>query len=305
MWPQPADDHLANFYNSDYRYSEHAIELGDSQLDMPVQFPSSVLSFQRFKTFFDCIEKNITAENELRPTANDSFIDYGGYQGLFLYAVNQTYGSDCVVYDHSDSGIEFAKKAFGFQDSVVSQDITSDTFERKFSFVTMLQVLEHLKEPEKVLKHIRQNVIEEDGYLFVEVPNLYGFPLSDPVHVYAYQEKSLQCMLERCGFVVLDIYYDGYPDSGDLFDNEERKVVCLARAGESKSSFPNESPETIIAEMRNRYRRHSYAAIRTLIKDLFKKAYQTSYYLIHVFVLERLFPYNLYNLKKRIKSAFK
>jgi len=88
----------------------------------------------------------------------------------------------------------------------------------RFGFVTMWDVLEHMRDPLQVLRDIR-TCLEPEGLLFISVPNgapnglkllvakaLRSTPGLIPwEHVFYYTRRSLRALLVRSGFEVLQI----------------------------------------------------------------------------------------------------
>jgi hypothetical protein len=307
MSPQPTDEQLALFYNSDYRLSPYAITAENKVVDMPVQFPISTLSFQRFKSFYDIIKTVSHQRPDVIPKATDNVIDYGGYQGMFLYAFHQIFGSDCVVYDYNEKGIDFAKNSFGFSNSLVANNILEDSFDKRFKFVTLVQVLEHIKYPVQFLNHVHDNVITEDGYIYIEVPNLFGFPLSDPVHVFSYSIDSISYLLNKCGFEILNIYTDGYPSTNDLWDNNERKIVLIAcKSDQITTPIPASiSKKEIEGRMRLSYNKKSWGILGSEIKKILRQLITFLKDFVIFTLLEKFFPAKVTTIKQKIKSFFK
>ena len=179
----PSKEKLIDYYRNDYRDSDFVIKLTDGRkIDIPIQIPWSGHSFARFTNFYELIQ----ACPYLKPPGeNDTFIDIGGYQGFFLLAVSKVFGSKVLNYEYSLDGLEFAKNALnipGFK----AKEITTDDIGTKANIVSLVHVFEHLKDPSGFLKHLHSNILKDDGYVYIEVPNAYGFPLSDPTHFFTY-----------------------------------------------------------------------------------------------------------------------
>lgn len=87
----------------------------------------------------------------------------------------------------------------------------------RFDVVSMLNVLEHLRNPEEVLCHIREYLLAEKGMLVLDVPNDFN-PLQEiaqqvhglepwwvaaPTHINYFTPQSLEKLLEKCGYTVV------------------------------------------------------------------------------------------------------
>jgi 2-polyprenyl-3-methyl-5-hydroxy-6-metoxy-1,4-benzoquinol methylase len=91
-----------------------------------------------------------------------------------------------------------------------------DVFEDRFDAVTLMNVLEHLADPEAVVCEIRDKVIRPGGVLVVDVPNefnafqmagqaVHDLPqwwVSPPAHLNYFNGTTLSALLEGNGFSV-------------------------------------------------------------------------------------------------------
>jgi len=80
-----------------------------------------------------------------------------------------------------------------------------------FDTIYMGQILEHMKNPGKILKNIN-NILKDDGVLIMDLPNPYSFQriikyllfkkedLGDPTHLIFFTPASLKSLLHVCGF---------------------------------------------------------------------------------------------------------
>lgn len=229
--PQIDQESVARFYNSGYRRSEFAIDLGDRRIEPPVQMPWSGVSFQRFRTFFEMVERVRERDPAVVPAHTDTVIDVGAYQGMFLSAVQQAWGAEGVAYDYSESGIAFARRALGFERSFVARDLMSDVFPLRARFVSLVHVFEHLAHPAGFLRRVREDMLTSSGgYLYLEVPNVTAHPLDDPTHLYMYNEATLRALLAAQGFEVLDVVFTGHPEGpfATSYGSPRQNIACLA-----------------------------------------------------------------------------
>jgi len=74
-----------------------------------------------------------------------------------------------------------------------------------FDSVLLDNVLEHIEEPNKLLKEIGR-VLRDNGTLLIGVPGKRGY-LSDPDHKINYNELSLKFCLSKVGFQCQKIFY--------------------------------------------------------------------------------------------------
>ncbi|MAY67120.1 MAG: hypothetical protein CMM77_08330 [Rhodospirillaceae bacterium] len=259
-WPQPDIDRLAAHYNSAYRKDAYDIETETGLLRLPIQIPWSGVSFLRFKPFYDAVVRNRAAYPDLTPGPDDAMIDFGAYQGMFLHAAMQAWGCTGIAYDFNESGIEFARKALDMPDSRVAQDIYTDTFAQRARFAVLIHAFEHLQHPGRFLAHLRDNVLLPGGWLYIEVPNAFGFSLADPTHYFTYTQDSLAYLLTNNGFEVADIWIGNYPLLQDKpWSNPEQNIYALCRANPDVATAPllAVNAAAVHRELRRSFRRHS------------------------------------------------
>lgn len=292
--PEPTDKALTSHYNTAYRQTHDAKEINGKIINVPINLNAGGIALARVQSFYDLISSNADSLTGVIPTKDDLVIDFGAYQGMFLYGVRELWGCKCLAYDFSESGIAFARKFLGFIDSKVTIDIYSDIFDKKAKFATMIHSLEHLREPLRFLQHLRENILLDDGYLYIEVPNLYGIPLCEPVHFFTYSQESLTRLLNIGGFEVLDTRVNGHPIvAAFTAHNNEQNIVCLARPAPTSTldvNGPQPNLSTIRRRLRASYCRHSLAATIRQFRTAVREVVKFVYYLIFVLILDRLAP---------------
>ncbi len=138
-------------------------------------------------------------------------LDVGCGAGQFLWAL------DAARWERT--GIELSGDTVAFVKSrlpslrLLAGDIYSSELAREsFDAITFWHVLEHLPEPEAVLKRAA-DLIRPDGWLIVSLPNLdslqaklfrkYWYPFDDvPRHLHHFSGHSLDLLMDRAGFRV-------------------------------------------------------------------------------------------------------
>jgi SAM-dependent methyltransferase len=86
--------------------------------------------------------------------------------------------------------------------------------EAPFDLVSLAHVLEHLPDPVAYLTHLRQTLLAADGWLLLEVPNLYAHNSFELAHLVAFSPHSLCETLRRAGFEIIKFEKHGRPNSG-------------------------------------------------------------------------------------------
>jgi len=284
MMPQPDPKLLERVYSSIYRDSVYSIRIsGNQKIDLPVQFPESANSFYRFGNILEC-------EKLMEKRLNDqSFvIDLGGYQGMFLYAMRELFEIDGMVIDYNFKGIKFAKEALGFEKSIVMKNLFDIKPKVKANLVTMIHAFEHMDDPVAVLEHIKKSLLITRGYVYIEVPNLFGSPLSDPTHLFTFSEDSLQYILEVSGFEIVHMKVSGSKFAPIALSNSEYVISCLARSVEVAGLKVSKPLAPTVKQIQNRYRHHSRTALRLHLNLVFQQIAQLCYYTFCEFFLSIL-----------------
>ncbi|MDF1795440.1 MAG: class I SAM-dependent methyltransferase [Coxiellaceae bacterium] len=221
----PDKTKLIEYYNNNYRKSDFAITITQNKtIDLPIQIPWSGFSYSRFQNFLNLVKDS----KDILPISKESkFLDYGGYQGFFLYAVKQTFGCNVFNYEYNKHGLDFAEKALGISGQQ-GKDIQTDTFDTKFDFISLNHVFEHLDNPVQFLTHVRTKVLNQNGCLYIEVPNAFGSPLSDPTHFNMYTATSLINILSLAGYKTINHHIHGNQVYGLISDNNYRNISIIA-----------------------------------------------------------------------------
>jgi hypothetical protein len=303
--PWPDEAALADYYNSAYRANPDALIINDITVDAPVSTSANVKSLKRARTFAQTVERAAERRPDARPNADDLVVDFGSYQGLFPYALSRVWGCRGIAVDYSRDGIDYARALLGLTESRVTRDLYSETFSPRPRFATFVHSFEHLKEPARMLEHLKSEVLAAGGYLYIEVPNLYGTPLSDPTHFFTYTDDSLGRLLTQHGFEVVEMWHSGFPPVMS-FDarNDEQNVVCLARLTEHGNASSQPSPVDVMAirrRLRRSYRRHSIAAVRRQFAAALRGAARAFYNLTFGVILEGVSPRLMQGVARRLK----
>jgi 2-polyprenyl-3-methyl-5-hydroxy-6-metoxy-1,4-benzoquinol methylase len=144
-----------------------------------------------------------------------SWIDIGTGPGLFLDAANkrnkEIIGVEPSLQAYTHAMGKGHRVVNGFFDSESSLTLGS------FDAAHFSEVLEHVPDPEEFLLNVR-NVVKSDGLIVIVVPNDYNLLqqayiektgkvkwwLAPPFHLNYFSHDSLSCLVERCGFEILE-----------------------------------------------------------------------------------------------------
>ena len=196
MNPQYTDDYLTEYYSS-YTTAENFNYVQESLL-------------YGHTFYFSLIEKYVNP---------GKLLDIGCGNGHLLNAAMKR-GWSGQGYDVDKESTEITSNRLGV--SIYCGDFFSNQFDNNYDLITMHQVLEHLKDPNKYLEKI-SSLIKTDGHIFIAVPNIKS--LSSKIkhsferlglrrknigkyydtnhHVLYFEPKTLKKLLEKHGFKII------------------------------------------------------------------------------------------------------
>jgi SAM-dependent methyltransferase len=204
--PTPSAEEVEKYYLKEF-YSGEYQQFNDSQLVVQ----------QEQKDFFRLRWQFIhdQCENFLGPLPGKRLLDIGcGYCQALLYFRER--GLDVYGLEPSKEGADYGAE-HGIP--VVRAGIESMPPElgQRFDVVTLLNVLEHLREPARALTEIRERYLSAGGVLAIDVPNEFNdfqttandihqlgeWWVHAPVHLNYFSPSSLRKLLEKCGYRVI------------------------------------------------------------------------------------------------------
>ncbi len=133
--------------------------------------------------------------------------------GFFLEIMQklnyETHGQEISAF-----ASEYASK--NLNSNIFNGDLFSANYKKNyFDIITMWDVLEHLKEPEKTLKEINR-ILRKNGVLIIETLNtntlcnrVYreNWPLYyPPYHIYYFNNKMIRNILNHSGFKIIKTF---------------------------------------------------------------------------------------------------
>jgi SAM-dependent methyltransferase len=141
-------------------------------------------------------------------------LDIGCSMGILLQHFQDAYHDQVVGVEPGEAHREHARR----QGLTVypSQEDLEKAREPRFDLVSMSHVLEHLPDPVGYLNQLRESILSKDGWLLVEVPNLYAHDSFEVAHLYAFSPHTLREVLHKGGFEILKIELHGRPNSAIL-----------------------------------------------------------------------------------------
>jgi 2-polyprenyl-3-methyl-5-hydroxy-6-metoxy-1,4-benzoquinol methylase len=162
--PTPSAEEISRFYAEEF-YSSGYQGFNNSALEV----------LTRDQEFHDAHRADMVREIEAiagRPMRGMAVLDVGcGWAQSLVYFKGK--GAECYGFDPATEAVEHGKSV-GLNVVQAGMD-RMDVFEgRKFDVVTLMNVLEHLADPVRVLKEIREKVLKPGGVLVIEVPNEFN-----------------------------------------------------------------------------------------------------------------------------------
>ncbi len=109
--------------------------------------------------------------------------------------------------------------------------------EAHFDLVSMAHVLEHIPAPVEYLSDLRVNILNPDGWLLIEVPNLYCHDSFEIAHTVSFSGHTLRQTLHKAGFEIMALKKHGQPRSELL----PLYLTVLAKPGKSTGGLMPES----------------------------------------------------------------
>lgn len=136
-------------------------------------------------------------------------LDFGTGTGYFLNYMKSR-GYDVKGIEISEKARTFGKENFGL-DLFHPEKIFDQDFANDFSYISFWHVLEHVYNPQRVMKRLRE-LMTDDGVMVVALPNYrcleanvykeYWNGYDVPRHLWHWDQASFHRFAELCGFKV-------------------------------------------------------------------------------------------------------
>lgn len=142
-------------------------------------------------------------------------LDIGCANGKFLFLLKLK-GWNVVGIEPTKQYADFASRIFRIRTfNGLFEDFET---EDKFDLVTIMVVLEHMKDPEQVLRRVN-GMLNKGGYLFITVPS----GIYCPEHLFLFSEKSISFLLEKTGFKIEKVKTIVRADGSVIFVLSQKK----------------------------------------------------------------------------------
>jgi SAM-dependent methyltransferase len=179
-------------------------------------------------------------KNELSE-APTRVLDIGASSGVLLKAFQKVFGCEMTGVEPGDAYRAFAER----QGISVYRSLEAlmESDRRKFGLVSLIHVLEHLPDPVGTLVSVRRNLLDENGYLLLEVPNFYAHDSYELAHLACYTPHSLKEVVQQAGFELVAMERHGSPRSALL----NLYLTVIARPRTEGDRIRPVRPENLVA----------------------------------------------------------
>ncbi len=193
--PRMSDDELVEFYQQEYRQLYQGSE-GPNPKDLAVQRGRA---------------NNLAKFAHHYVTGAGRHLDIGCSAGLLLQRLQLELNCEPVGVEPGQAYRVYAQQ----QGLMVYPSIAalSEANEPAFDLISMAHVLEHIGNPVEYLGDLRQTHQNPQGWLLIEVPNLYAHDSFEIAHLVSYSPHTLTQVLKRAGYQIVSLKQHGQPRS--------------------------------------------------------------------------------------------
>jgi len=157
---------------------------------------------------------------------NSLVLEIGSGFGRMTKYMKEQLGCKVVIVESSLNDFQYASlyARFAFSKSIEDIKLLThlvDSFYKQFDYVIYADVLEHLRDPESVVKQLNLT-LKNDGSIFISVPNIShnsviidlindkfsyrDFGLLDSTHIKFFTENSLDDFTKGCNLICVNKY---------------------------------------------------------------------------------------------------
>jgi SAM-dependent methyltransferase len=196
--PHMTSTELDSFYAGEYRSVYQGSE-GPNPKDLKTQKGRADHLLDFTKKYIDQVSNHL---------------DIGCSAGILLREFQTHYHCNSVGVEPGDAYRTYAQSKGVLVYADINEVMAGS--EEKFDLVSMAHVLEHLPDPVDFLTQLREQLMKPEGYLLVEVPNLYSHDCFEIAHMSCFSPHTLRETLIKSGFMVRTLVKHGYPKSPNL-----------------------------------------------------------------------------------------
>ena len=138
-------------------------------------------------------------------------LDIGCSAGLLLQQFQEGYGCRPVGVEPGEAYRAHAHSRGLTVHSSLDELKKNETM--PFDLVSLAHVLEHLPDPVSYLAGLRKTLLSPDGWLLIEVPNLYAHDSFETAHLFSFSAHTLAETVAGAGYKVVRLEAQGRPRS--------------------------------------------------------------------------------------------
>lgn len=195
QWPRMSDEELAGFYAAEYRRLYQG-QAGPNQADLLVQKARAAALVRFLRASLPKI---------------GAHLDIGCSAGLFLAHSREAFGCQTTGVEPGEAYRRYAQD-LGLPVYASLEELAT-AGPGRFDLVSLAHVLEHIADPVGYLAGLRECRLAADGWLLVEVPNLYAHDSFEVAHLVSFSAHTLGQTLQKAGFEVVRQELHGRPRS--------------------------------------------------------------------------------------------
>lgn len=203
--PLPTVEEVEKYYKDEF-YSTANKSFNDSSLNNKLE---EIEYFEsQYRDIFDI------CETYFKTMENRSIFEIGFGFGQALEYFHKRH-LEVSGLEPVPEGVKYAQEK-GFDVFCSGVEDLDCVGSKRFDIVLLLNVLEHLREPDKTLNLIKEKLLKDKGLLVIDVPNEFNdfqcvankeYSLDEwwvvpPNHINYFSVKSLTELLENCGYKV-------------------------------------------------------------------------------------------------------
>ena len=193
--PRMSDAELDSFYQAEYRQLYQG-SAGPNAKDLAIQ-RSRAQALVEF------------AQTAIKPGVRH--LDIGCSSGLLLQGFAQACATTPTGIEPGDAYRSYAQ-ASGIPVYPSLDALLAEQPDR-FGLISMAHVLEHIAEPVVYLRTLQEQLLQPDGWLLLEVPNLYAHDSFEVAHLLAFSPHTLAQTVQQAGYEVQFSRQTGLPRS--------------------------------------------------------------------------------------------
>jgi 2-polyprenyl-3-methyl-5-hydroxy-6-metoxy-1,4-benzoquinol methylase len=196
--PRLTEEETTAFYQAEYRQMYQGEEAPIAR-DFSTQTARAVSQVDFIRPIIPAVSRHL---------------DIGCSLGILLKQVQAGYHSQATGVEPGEAHRMYARKE-GLLVYPSLEDLEK-AGEARFDLISLSHVLEHLPDPVGYLARLPGNVLVPEGWLLLEVPNLYSHDSFEVAHLCAFSPHTLREVIFRSGFEMVKFEKHGRPNSAIL-----------------------------------------------------------------------------------------